>query len=55
MARARIRISVDPDLADRVRSHADRAGMDVSSYFVNAVIRQMAEGEAEEDADPPRA
>ena len=43
MAKVRISISLEPDVAERVRSHADRAGMDVSSYFVNAAIRQMAE------------
>ncbi|MCY9786007.1 hypothetical protein KIK06_19130 [Nocardiopsis sp. EMB25] len=48
MAKVRISISLDPDEADRVRSHADRAGMDVSSYLVNAAIRQMAEVEAAE-------
>ncbi|GAA1447366.1 hypothetical protein [Nocardiopsis tropica] len=48
MAKVRISISLDPDAAERVRSHADRAGMDVSSYLVNAAIRQMAEVEAAE-------
>ncbi|GAB3742598.1 plasmid mobilization protein [Nocardiopsis nanhaiensis] len=48
MAKVRISISLDPDEAERVRSHADRAGMDVSSYLVNAAIRQMVEAEAAE-------
>jgi hypothetical protein len=48
MAKVRISISLDPDEAERVRSHAERAGMDVSSYLVNAAIRQMAEVEAAE-------
>jgi predicted transcriptional regulator len=48
MAKVRISISLDPEEAERVRSHADRAGMDVSSYLVNAAIRQMAEVEAAE-------
>jgi hypothetical protein len=48
MAKVRISISLDPDEAERVRSHADRAGMDVSSYLVNAAIRQMPEVEAAE-------
>ncbi|MEV2277639.1 hypothetical protein AB0I72_18835 [Nocardiopsis sp. NPDC049922] len=48
MAKVRISISLDPDEAERVRSHADRAGMDVSSYLVNAAIRQMAETDAAE-------
>lgn len=46
MAKVRISISLDPDEAERVRSHAEHAGMDVSSYLVNAAIRQMAETEA---------
>lgn len=48
MAKVRISISLDPEEAARVRSHAERAGMDVSSYLVNAAIRQMAEVEAAE-------
>lgn len=48
MAKVRISISLDPDEAERVRSHADRAGMDVSSYFVNAAIRQMGDAELAE-------
>ncbi|MFJ9555384.1 plasmid mobilization protein [Nocardiopsis sp. NPDC101807] len=48
MAKVRISISLDPEEAERVRSHADRAGMDVSSYLVNAAIRQIAEVEAAE-------
>ncbi|MBE3002420.1 hypothetical protein IDM40_27535 [Nocardiopsis sp. HNM0947] len=48
MAEVRISIGFDPHEAERVRSHADRAGMDVSSYVVNAVIRQMADTESTE-------
>jgi len=48
MAKVRISISLEPDEAERIRSHADRAGMDVSSYFVNAAIRQMVEAESAE-------
>ena len=50
MAKVRISISLDPDEAERIRSHADRAGMDVSSYFVNAAIRQMGDAELAEAA-----
>ncbi|CAM3706632.1 hypothetical protein GCM10009799_27480 [Nocardiopsis rhodophaea] len=48
MAKVRISISLEPDEAERVRVHAERAGMDVSSYLVNAAVRQMAEVEAAE-------
>ncbi|GGK54727.1 hypothetical protein Ppa06_12750 [Planomonospora parontospora subsp. parontospora] len=43
MAKTRISISIDPDHAERIRAHAERAGMDVSAYLVNAAVRQMAE------------
>jgi len=46
MAKTRISISLDPDHAERIRSHAERAGMDVSAYLVNAATRQMADAEA---------
>jgi hypothetical protein len=48
MAKTRISISLDSDHADRIRAHAERAGMDVSAYLVNAATRQMAEVEAAE-------
>jgi hypothetical protein len=48
MARTRISISLDRDHAERIREHAERAGMDVSAYLVNAATRQMAEVEAAE-------
>lgn len=46
MAKSRISISLEPDQAERIRAHAERAGLDVSAYLVNAAIRQMAEAEA---------
>jgi uncharacterized protein (DUF1778 family) len=46
MGETRISISLDPDHAERIRAHAERAGMDVSAYLVNAATRQMAEAEA---------
>ncbi|MBT2445619.1 ribbon-helix-helix protein, CopG family [Streptomyces sp. ISL-43] len=48
MAKTRISISLDRDHAERIRAHAERAGMDVSAYLVNAATRQMAEVEAAE-------
>ncbi|MDH6130473.1 ribbon-helix-helix protein, CopG family [Kitasatospora sp. GP82] len=48
MAKTRISISLDRDHAERIREHAERAGMDVSAYLVNAATRQMAEAEAAE-------
>jgi hypothetical protein len=45
MAKTRISISLDPELAEHIRSHAERAGIDVSAYLVNAATRQMAETE----------
>jgi hypothetical protein len=44
--KTRISISLEPDQAERIRTHAERAGLDVSAYLVNAAIRQMAEAEA---------
>ncbi|MFJ7202453.1 hypothetical protein ACIQWR_02775 [Streptomyces sp. NPDC098789] len=49
MAKTRITISLDEDQADRIRLHAERAGLDVSAYLVHAATRQMAETEAIED------
>ncbi|WP_457031326.1 hypothetical protein [Kitasatospora sp. P5_F3] len=48
MARTRISITLDRDHAERIRAHAERAGMDVSAYLINAATRQMAETEAAE-------
>ncbi|ROR42897.1 ribbon-helix-helix protein, CopG family [Kitasatospora cineracea] len=48
MAKTRISISLDSDHAERIREHAERAGLDVSAYLVNAATRQMAEAEAAE-------
>ncbi|MCK8681052.1 hypothetical protein [Streptomyces lichenis] len=48
MAKTRISISVEKDQADRIRRHAERAGLDVSAYLVLAAGRQMAETEAVE-------
>lgn len=49
MGKVRISISLDPEHAEHIRSHAERAGMDLSSYMVNAATRQMAEVEAAEE------
>lgn len=48
MPKTRISISLDSEHAERIRTHAERAGMDVSAYLVNAATRQMAEAEAAE-------
>jgi uncharacterized protein (DUF1778 family) len=48
MAKTRISISLDAEQAERIRAHAERAGMDVSAFLVNAAIRQMTEVEAVE-------
>ncbi|MFF5568311.1 hypothetical protein ACFY7Z_27770 [Streptomyces sp. NPDC012623] len=48
MSKTRISISLESEQAERIRAHADRAGMDVSAYLCNAAIRQMAEVEAAE-------
>ncbi|MFJ4083519.1 hypothetical protein ACIP2Z_31750 [Streptomyces iakyrus] len=42
-------ISLDQDQAERIRQHAERAGMDVSAYLVHAATRQMAESDAIEE------
>lgn len=49
MAKTRISISLEEEQADRIRQHAERAGMDVSAYLVHAATRQMAETEAIEE------
>ncbi|WP_411573791.1 plasmid mobilization protein [Streptomyces fradiae] len=49
MTRARITISLEQEQADRIRRHAERAGMDVSAYLVHAATRQMAESDAIEE------
>lgn len=46
VAKTRISISLESDQAERIRAHAERSGLDVSAYLVNAAIRQMAEAEA---------
>ncbi|WP_017556410.1 hypothetical protein [Nocardiopsis baichengensis] len=48
MSKVRISISLESGQADRIRSHAERGGMDLSAYLVNAATRQMAETEAAE-------
>ncbi|MDH6118574.1 diphthamide synthase (EF-2-diphthine--ammonia ligase) [Kitasatospora sp. GAS204A] len=48
MPKTRISISLDSDQAERIRAHAERAGMDVSAYLANAATQQMAEAEAAE-------
>ncbi|MDX3457315.1 hypothetical protein PV396_36075 [Streptomyces sp. ME02-8801-2C] len=47
--RTRISISLEQEQADRIRRHAERAGLDVSAYVVHAATRQMAETEAIEE------
>ncbi|MER8094686.1 hypothetical protein [Streptomyces goshikiensis] len=49
MAKTRISISLEEQQADRIRRHAERAGLDVSAYLVHAATRQMAETEAIDD------
>ncbi|MFJ5727884.1 plasmid mobilization protein [Streptomyces paradoxus] len=49
MAKTRICISLDQDQAERIRQHAERAGMHVSAYLVHAATRQMAESDAIEE------
>lgn len=49
MAKTRISISLDQQHAERIREHAEQAGMDVSAYLVHAATRQMAETEAIEE------
>jgi hypothetical protein len=45
MAKTRISISLDPAHAARIREHAERAGMDLSAYLVNAATQQMAQAD----------
>lgn len=49
VAKTRISISLEQDQAERIRQHAERAGMDVSAYLVHAATRQMAESDAIEE------
>ncbi|MFD4023763.1 hypothetical protein ACFWRV_09635 [Streptomyces sp. NPDC058576] len=49
MAKTRISISLDQQQAERIRRHAERAGMDLSAYLVHAATRQMAESDAIEE------
>ncbi|WP_030859361.1 ribbon-helix-helix protein, CopG family [Streptomyces sp. NRRL S-37] len=49
MAKTRISISLERDQAERIKQHAERAGMDVSGYLVHAATRQMAESDAVEE------
>ncbi|WP_236239904.1 hypothetical protein [Streptomyces sp. CC228A] len=49
MAKTRISISLEEHQAERIRRHAERAGLDVSAYLVHAATRQMAETDAIED------
>lgn len=46
MVKTRISISLEQEQAERIRRHAERAGMDVSAYLVHAATRQMAETKA---------
>ncbi|GAA1911381.1 hypothetical protein GCM10009716_21750 [Streptomyces sodiiphilus] len=48
MARTRIRISVEQAQAERIRQHAERAGMDVPAYLLHAATRRMTETDATE-------
>ncbi|WP_017623669.1 plasmid mobilization protein [Nocardiopsis chromatogenes] len=48
MSKVRISVSLEADQAERIRAHAERAGMDISAYMVNAATRQMAETAAAE-------
>lgn len=43
MAKTRITISLDVELAERIRQHAEQAGLDVSAYVTSAASRLMAE------------
>ncbi|MFD3511532.1 ribbon-helix-helix protein, CopG family [Streptomyces sp. NPDC058657] len=49
MAKTRISISLDQQHAERIKEHAERAGVDVSAYLVHAATRQMAETDAIEE------
>ncbi|MEW1868645.1 hypothetical protein AB0420_10865 [Streptomyces caelestis] len=49
MAKTRISISLEQGQDERIRQHAERAGMGVSEYLVHAATRQMAESDAIEE------
>ena len=49
VAKTRITISLEHGQAERIRQHAERAGLDVSAYLVHAATRQMAESDAIEE------
>jgi len=49
MAKTRITISLEQEQAERIRQHAEQAGLDVSAYLVHAATRQMTETEAIEE------
>ncbi|WP_327243738.1 ribbon-helix-helix protein, CopG family [Streptomyces sp. NBC_01320] len=49
MAKMRISISLEQEQAERIRQHAERAGLDVSAYLVHAATWQMAESDAIEE------
>lgn len=49
VAKTRISISLERGQAERIKQHAERAGMDVSAYLVHAATRQMAESDAIEE------
>jgi uncharacterized protein (DUF1778 family) len=42
MAKTRLTISLDRELADRIRAYAERAGMDVSSFVLSGAVQQMS-------------
>jgi len=42
MAKTRLSISLDEEQAERIRTYAERAGMDISSYLVSAAVHQMS-------------
>jgi uncharacterized protein (DUF1778 family) len=47
--KTRITISLEQEQAERIRRHAERAGMDVSAYVVRSATRHMVETEAIEE------
>ncbi|MGV9555657.1 hypothetical protein [Streptomyces sp. NPDC003522] len=49
MTKTRITISLEQGRAERIRRHAERAGMDVSAHLVHAATRQTAESDAMEE------
>ena len=42
MAKTRLTISLDKELADRIRVYAERAGMDVSSFVLSGAVHLMS-------------